>query len=208
MRKGTMPAYIDPYQRVYLGFSEMETAENDGIYTLHSTLSGKYKVLKITTPNPDEYILAEIRLKEGFEAALTEGDSKGGVIFWHIDESVNREWFMKAQCVSSNLPNGARHDLGNAIRLRNMFEEIKDENGNFIKYGPYYKMDRAIADDPFFYKSDDPRTAIYDSSHYCGAATHSYGLNHFPEGVSRDWKLVAEVLDEPGAQMRIKITRG
>jgi hypothetical protein len=90
-----------------------------------------------------------------------------------------------------------------------MFEEITDENGNFIKYGPYYKMDnKLIADDPFFYKSDDPKTAIYDSSLYCGAATLSYGLNHFPEGVSHDWKLVVEVLDEPGAEMRIKIKRG
>ncbi len=206
---GAMPSYMDPYQRIFLGFSEQETAEKDGIYTLYSTLSGKYKVLKITTPNPDEYILAEVRLKEGFESELTGGNSKGGIIFWHIDESVNREWFMKAQCVSSNLPNGVRHDLGNAVRLRNMFEEIKDDDGNFMKYGPCYKMDnKTIADDPFFYKSDDPKTAIYDSSLYCGAASLSYGLNHFPEGVSRDWKLVVEVLDEPGAEMRVKITRG
>ncbi len=209
MRGGTMPAYIDPYQRLYLGFSEEEIAEEDGVYTLYSTMSGKYKVLKITTPNSDEYILAEVRLKEGFEAALTEGDSKGGVVFWHIDENINKEWFLKAQCVSSNRPDGRpRHDLGNAVRVRNMFEEIRDENSNFVKYGPCYTLEKGIANDPFFYKSDDPKTAIYDSSWYCGAASGSYSLNNFPEGVSHDWKLVVEVLDEPGSEMRIKIKRG
>ena len=207
--KGRMPTYIDPYQRLYLGFAEEEIAEEDGIYTLHSTMSGKYKVLKITTPNPDEYFFAEIRLKEGFEAALTDGDSKGGVIFWHIDEKVNKEWFLKAQCVSSNRPDGnPRHDLGNAVHIRNTFEEIKDENGKLIRYGNCFAMERAIADDPFFYRSDDPATALYDSSMFCGAASGSYSLNHFPDGVSKEWKLVVEVLDEPGAEMRIKITRG
>jgi hypothetical protein len=147
-------------------------------------------------------------LKEGFEEALTEGDSKGGVIFWHIDESINREWFTKAQCVSSNLPDGKRHDLGNAVLLRNMFEEIRDESGNFLKYGPYFKMDRGMCDDPFFYKSNDPKTAIFDSSWYCGAASRSYSLNHFPDGVSPDWRLIIQVLDEPGAEMRIRIKRG
>ena len=208
MRNSTRPAYLDPYQRVYLGFAEETVAEEDGVYTLHSTLSGKYGVLRIPTPNPDEYFLAEIRLKEGFEEALTEGDSKGGVIFWHIDESVNRKWFLKAQCVSSNLPDGKRHDLGNAVLLRNMFEEIRDENGNFLRYGPYFKMDRGMCEDPFFYKSDDPETARFDSSLYCGAASNSYSLNHYPDGVSPDWKLEAEVLDEPGAQMRVRIKRG
>ncbi len=206
---GRLPTYIDPYQRLYLGFAEEEVAETDGVYTLYSTMSGKYKVLKITTPNPDEYFFAEVRLKEGFESDLTDGDSKGGVIFWHIDESINREWFFKAQCVSSNRPEGRpRHDLGNAVHIRNTFEEIKDENGKLLRYGNCFSMEKAIADDPFFYRSDDPATALYDSSMFCGAASGSYSLNHFPEGVSKDWKLVVEVLDEPGAEMRIKITRG
>ncbi len=209
MENGKMPGYIDPYQRLYLGFSEEEVAKEDGVYTLYSTCSGKYKVLKIETPNPKEYFYAELRLKEGFESALTPGDSKGGVIFWHIDENVNDEWFLKAQCVSSNRPNGnPRHDLGNAVHVRNMFTEIIDENGNFVKYGPCYNLEKGYCEDPFFYKSEDPRTSLYDSSHFCGAASESYSLNQFPEGVSSDWKLTVEVLDKPGQEMRIKIKRG
>jgi hypothetical protein len=89
-----------------------------------------------------------------------------------------------------------------------MFEEIRDDDENFVKYGPYFTMDRGMCDDPFFYKSEAPETAIFNSSCYCGAASNSYSLNRFPDGVSRDWKLTAEVLDEPGAQMRVKIKRG
>lgn len=204
---GKMPSYIDPYQRIYLEWAEEEVAEADGVYTLHSTLSGKYKVLRVNTPDPDQYFLLEIRLKEGFEAKLTEGDSLGGVVVWQIDEKINGEWFMKAQCVSSNRPNGERHDLGNAIRLRNMFTEIKDEAGNFVKYGNLYSV-KNISEDPFFYASEDESTAVFDSSLYCGAASESYSLNRFPEGVSKDWKLRVEVLDAPSAEMRVRITRG
>ena len=208
MEYGKMPAYIDPYQRLYLGFSEEEVAEEDGVYTLYSTCSGKYKILKITTPDPKEYFLAEVRLKEGFESALTPGDSKGGVIFWHIDEDINDEWFLKAQCVSSNLPEGKRHDLGNAVHIRNMYPEIVGEKGEFLRYGNLFTIERGFCEDPFFYKSEDPRTSLYDSSHFCGAASLSYSLNSFPEGVPYTWKLTVEVLDEPGQEMRIQIKRG
>ena len=208
MEGGSKPAYIDPYQRLYLGFSEEEVAEEDGVYTLHSTRSGKYKVLKITTPDPKEYFLAEVRLKEGFESALTPGDSKGGVIFWHIDEDINDEWFLKAQCVSSNRPNGQHHDLGNAVHVRNMFSKVVDGEGRLLKYGPHFALERAFCEDPFYYKSEDPETSLYDSSKFCGAASFSYSLNSFPEDVPYTWKLVVEVLDEPGDEMRIQITRG
>jgi hypothetical protein len=85
-------------------------------------------------------------------------------------------------------------------------EEIRDENGNFVKFGPLYDdtMKDAI---PFFYKSEDPATAVFNSRDYCGAASLSYSLNSFPEGVSKNWNLRVEVLDEPGAKMKIKITR-
>ena len=60
---------------------------------------------------------------------------------------------------------------------------------------------------PFFYKSDDEATSAFDSNKYCGAASLSYSLNNFPDGVSDKFNLHIDVLDEAGAQMRIKITR-
>ena len=148
----------------------------------------------------------EIVCKEGFEKYITDDESNGGVVVWHIDDAINEKWFLKAQCVSSNKPDGKRHDLGNALLPREGFSKITDENGNFVKFGPMY------ADDsqkyiPFFYKSDDEATSSFDSNKYCGAASLSYSLNNFPEGVSDKFNLHIDVLDEAGAQMRIKITR-
>ncbi len=203
---GNTPTYMDPYQRLLFGWISQSEANEDGIYTLYSTMTGKCNVVKIPTPNPDEYFLCEIRLKEGFEKYLTDDDSKGGIVVWHIDEKINEEWFWKAQCVSSNRPGGKRHDLGVQIRPRQGMEKIYDKRGNFVKFGPLYADDGEPAI-PFFYKSEDPTTAVFDSRDYCGAASLSYSLNEFPEGVSPDWNLNIEVLDEPGSEMRIKITR-
>lgn len=206
IKDGNMPTYIDPYQRIYFGWTDVITADEDGIYTLKSVMTGD-RVLKVPTPNPDEYFLFEIRLKKGFEEFITNDESAGGVVVYHIDEGVNREWFLRAQCVSSNRPEGKRHDLGNALKPRRGMEEIKDENGKLIRFGPLYSAEKTEGD-PFFYKSDDPKTSVFDSAMYCGAASESYSLNSFPEGVSKDWHLVAEVLDPAGDEMRVRITRG
>lgn len=205
--EGNTPSYLDPYHRVYFGWAEETIADKDGIYTAYSTLSGKYNVLKVTTPNPNEYFICEVRLKEGYDKYIDGNpDTKGGILVWHIDEKINEEWFLKAQCVSSNRPNGKRHDLGNAIRPRQGLEKITDENGNFVKYGPLYADDGGVYD-PFFYHSNDEETSTFKSELYCGAASLSYSLNEFPEGVSENFKVHIEVLDEPGNEMRIKVQK-
>lgn len=203
---GNSPSYIDPYQRLIFGWSDELQANEDGIYTLYSQMTGKGNIVKIPTPNPDEYFLCEIRLKKGFEKHLTDDEATGGVAVWHIDDKVNDEWFWKAQAVSSNRPNGKRHDLGVQIRPRQGMETICDKDGNFIKFGPLYADNNANAI-PYFYRSEDPATAIFDSNKYCGAASLSYSLNSFPKGVSESWNLRIEVLDEAGDEMKIKITR-
>lgn len=206
LNSGKSPSYIDAYQRIYFGWADVVTAEEDGVYTLYSTLSGKFNIVKIPSPNPKEYFLCEIRLKEGFEKYLTNDETLGGVIIWHIDENINDQWFLKAQCVSSNRPDGKRHDLGNAILPREGFERINDENGDFIKFGPLY-ADDGVPAIPYFYKSEDSATSSFDSNKYCGAASLSYSLNSFPDGICKNWNLHIDVLDKAGAEMRIKITR-
>lgn len=144
IKDGNMPTYIDPYQRIYFGWTDVITADEDGIYTLKSVMTGD-RVLKVPTPNPDEYFLFEIRLKKGFEEFITGDESHGGVVVYHIDEGVNREWFLRAQCVSSNRPEGKRHDLGNALKPRCGMEEIKDDDGKFLRFGPLYSAEKQRA---------------------------------------------------------------
>ena len=97
---GAYPTYLDPYHRIYLGWAE-EVVVGDGIYTISSTLTGKYAVLRVNTPDPDEYYLIEVRIKEGFESKLTDGDSKGGIMIWHIDEALNRRYFVEGSASTS-----------------------------------------------------------------------------------------------------------
>ena len=84
-----MPSYLDPFQRIRLGWAESVTVE-DGVYTICSTCTGDYVALRVNTPDPDEYYLIEIRLQEGCEEKLTSGSMPGGIMVWHIDEGITR----------------------------------------------------------------------------------------------------------------------
>ena len=109
LANGTRPAYLDPYHRIYLGWADYEVVE-DGVYTISSTLTDQYKILRVNTPDPGEYYLIEIRLKEGFESKLTGGDSKGGIMVWHIDEDLCDRFFVEGSASTSTALNGVRHD--------------------------------------------------------------------------------------------------
>ena len=92
---GTSPSNIDAYLSCDLGFVNSETVI-DGEYTLYSRQSskGEYNVLKINTPNPQEYYLVENRYSKAspdYFDALSDGQK--GIVIWHIDE----------QSVSSNM---------------------------------------------------------------------------------------------------------
>lgn len=201
---GATPGYLDPYHRIYFGWADVCEVNEDGEYTLYSTLSGKYNVLKVNTINENEFFYCEIRLKEGFESKLDDLETKGGIIVWHIDEKINEEWFLKAQCVSSNRPNGQRHDLGNAIKPREGMEKLFDKDGNFEKFGPLY-ADDGVLYDPYFYKSDKEETSTFKSELYCGAASGEYSLNEFPDANKKDFCVHIEVLSEPGNEMKVKV---
>jgi hypothetical protein len=74
-RRRRAPAFVDPYQRIYFGWSDVIEATDDGVYTVTEVTHGD-KILKIPTPNPDEYFLCEVRLKKGFERKLTKGEER------------------------------------------------------------------------------------------------------------------------------------
>jgi M6 family metalloprotease-like protein len=88
---GETPVPLDPWSRIFLGFIEPMVVTQPGEYKLYAASTGKYNILKIPTPNPDEYYLIENRQLEGYYRALENEIKSGGIAIWHIDESVIRD---------------------------------------------------------------------------------------------------------------------
>ncbi len=192
---GAYPTYLDPYHRVYLGWAE-EVVVGDGVYTISSTLTDKYTVLRVNTPDPDEYYLIEVRLKEGFESKLTDGDSKGGIMVWHIDEALNRRYFVEGSASTSTAVSGSRHDPA----IVPLFRTGYDVAGRY--------MTDTTPNDPFYYYSDDISTAVFDSGNFRSVTNGTQSFNSYPktwEG-NQNYNLHIEVLSAPGQEMTIKIT--
>lgn len=86
---GSTPTYFDPMHSIMLGFEKEQTVI-DGEYTLYSRESekGDYNIVRVNTPNPDEYYLIENRYstsKSLFDNTLVGSE---GIVVWHIDESI------------------------------------------------------------------------------------------------------------------------
>lgn len=191
---GKTPTYLDPYQRVKIGWAEEEVV-TDGTYTLYSTLTGKYKVLRVNTPDPDEYFLIEVRMKEGFERNLTKG-GKGGIMVWHIDEGINRKFFSIGQADSCVPSNGKSHDPG----IVSLWREGYDRYGR--------KVTTKTPNDPYYYASDDPATAVCNTINYISVMGNSPSLNSYPANWTgaKNFNIKIEALSEPGQEMKVKIT--
>ena len=195
---GAYPTYLDPYQRIYLGWAEEKVVE-DGVYTISSTLTDKYVVLRVNTPDPGEYYLIEVRLKEGFEAKLTGGDSAGGIMVWHIDEDLNKKYFVQGSASTSHSLNGKRHDPSIVPLFREGYDDAGQYMSNTSPYDPFY-----------YYDENDLTKAIFDSGKYHSVINGTQSLNSYP----KDWEgkenynLHIEVLSAPGSEMTIKITSG
>ncbi len=198
LASGTRPAYLDPYHRIYLGWAEYETV-GDGVYTLHSTMTDKYKILRVNTPDPGEYYLIEIRLKEGFESALTSGGSKGGIMVWHIDQDLCDRFFVEGSASTSTALKGERHDPA----IVPLFSEGYDAEGR-------YMADTSPYDPFYYYDPENLEKAVFDSGNFRSVTNGTQSLNSYPadwEG-PENYNLHIEVLSEPGQEMTIKITSG
>ena len=193
---GAYPTYLDPYHRIYLGWAE-EVVVGDGVYTISSTLTDKYTVLRVNTPDPDEYYLIEVRLKEGFEAKLTDGNAKGGIMVWHIDEALNRKYFVEGSASTSTAVAGKRHDPA----IVPLFRVGYDAAGR-------YMTDTTPSDPFYYYNEDDPGAAVFDSGKFHSVTNGTQSFNSYPKGWDgkENYNLHIEVLSEPGQEMTIKIT--
>ena len=193
---GSMPAYLDPYHRIYLGWAE-EKVVGDGVYTISSTTTNNYVVLRVNTPDPGEYYLVEIRLKTGFEEKLTSGNSKGGIMVWHIDDDLNRRYFFEGSASTSTSLNGKRHDPA----IVPLFRTGYDAEGRY--------MTTTNPSDPFYYyDAADPSKAVFESGKFRSVTNGYQSLNSYPKSWEGDknYNLRIEVLSAPGEEMTIKIS--
>ena len=198
LSSGKRPAYLDPYHRIYLGWADYEVVE-DGVYTLHSTMTDKYKILRVNTPDPGEYYLIEIRLKEGFESNLTSGSAKGGIMIWHIDQDLCDRFFVEGSASTSTALNGVRHDPA----IVPLFSEGYDGEGRY--------MANTSPSDPFYYYDpENLEKAVFDSGNFRSVTNGTQSLNSYPENWEgpENYNLHIEVLSAPGQEMTIKITSG
>ena len=89
----TLPTPLDAWSRVILGWVTPTVSDETGIYTLTAqdyTDNTGYHVLRINTQNPGEYYLMENRAVAKWDAPMTQeyNTDNGGLLLWHIDDSV------------------------------------------------------------------------------------------------------------------------
>ena len=196
LSKGSMPAYLDPFHRIYLGWAEYKTV-GDGVYTISSTTTNNYVILRVNTPDPMEYYLVEIRLKTGFEEKLTSGISKGGIMVWHIDKTLTDRYFVEGSASTSTSLNGSRHDPA----IVPLFRVGYDAEGRY--------MTTTNPADPFYYyDAADPSKAVFESGKFRSVTKGVQSLNSYPSSWEGDknYNLRIEVLSEPGEEMTVKIS--
>ena len=202
---GNYPCYEDPYHRVYLGWADEVTVNGDGKtevkdleVTLNSTLSGGYQVVRINTPDPNEYFYVEIRLREGYDQKLPT-QTNGGILVWHIDDSINNKYFKSGMASSSYISSGDRdrHDSGIVPLFR---LDAWNTIGTLIT--------SQSPSDPYYYLSEDESTSVFDSYYYHSFMTGSTSLNSYPLNYDHDgvFNLHIEVVSAPSDSMKIKIT--
>jgi M6 family metalloprotease-like protein len=92
--QGQTPVLMSAYCRLLIGFSDARTAVGTGTASTLTQVSDSSNVtdmVRINTPNAQQYFLVENRQLTGFDAGLSYylgAPSGGGLAVWHIDTSV------------------------------------------------------------------------------------------------------------------------
>jgi len=188
---GGKPSHLDPFTMTSectgYGFYAAQNVMEDGEYTLYSKTSSKgtYNIIKLNTPNPDEYYLIENRyVSPDYEGEAFDEygiSDKQGIVIWHVDEgSFSRAGANNA--TSKKDPTLAVYATNSTVIARSY--------GNFpVAFGKSVKVFN-----PTEYKFP------YSGTWYTTAGRDA-------EKVAEAMKnLRVEVVSEPGEEMKIKVT--
>jgi len=93
---GSIIPEFDPWSKIKLGIVKPQLIEETGEYSVFSKSTGKYNVLKVETENPEEYFLIENKILDGRDFTIANyTEKKGGILIYHIDESIINEKHLK-----------------------------------------------------------------------------------------------------------------
>ena len=175
---GSSPSSLDPYYGVDYGFADLITANSSQTeYTLYSHSTGKYNVLRINTPNPNEYYLVENRYggelsydKNGLHANA----DTDGILVWYINELSMKNYVR---------PNngGEGHDIGITI--------LSPEGGL-----------SGDIDNPVY----SSKTESFDNHKYSFQTTGTWYVLLTKEQ-AENFHITIDFLSEPGDEMKIKV---
>ena len=184
--KGQSPSNFDPYHLTVYGLYDYTNVGN-GEYTLYSRQSkkGTYNILKISTPDPMEYYLVENRYfdnsSEHFDSQ-TNYDGTRGIVIWHVDQGIaDSGRAMEGMTINTPSKNG---EIGVAALAPATVEAPRNpaSSGVFNKAGLVFDC-HAYAfpgSGTWYTRMSDEQAALFD--------------------------LHIEILDNPGHEMKIKVT--
>jgi M6 family metalloprotease-like protein/uncharacterized repeat protein (TIGR02543 family) len=143
---GSTPSHFDPYILSEFGFVAPEMVTADGVYTLYSKASseGDYNVIKIPTPNPNEYFLIENRFSSIKDGSAFDNGISQGILIWHIDETIHRKTAMTCNtsahgydpAVVVYAPISVAGNKGNVLSAYNAFRTTHPTYPNYAFFDP------------------------------------------------------------------------
>ncbi len=184
---GESPSNFDPYHLTVYGLMNYENV-SDGTYTLYSRQSGKgtYNILKISTPNPNEYYLIENRYfdesSDHFDATSWQIPVNPAILIWHVDQGLADAGRAGAGMRINS--KGTNADIGVAA----LAPKEEGDNWNPATPGTFNKKGQ-----------------IFDCRAYQfpGSGTWNTSLS---DAEAENYHLKIEILSEPGHEMSIKVT--
>lgn len=155
-KSGDTPLEFSPWSRITLGFTDPKIVKTSGIYEVYSKGSGKYNVLKVPI-NENEYFLIENRDFTRYDEPLSKYSKSGGIMIWHIDESVINNGIFD-NIVNDN-ENHKGVDIEESDQVRVGYSQL-DKEATVYNYDPYYRASGV----KLFNNSTVPSSKAYDNT--------------------------------------------
>lgn len=135
-RPGAKPIELSAWSRSILDFVEAEVVDENGIYNLYTTKTGKYNSIKIDI-NENEYLLIENKNYDSNGNVLNKDALSSGILIWHINNEVINDKYLDNTVNSDENNKGV--DLIEADETTFKFSKLDAEFDDRDFY-PFFKL--------------------------------------------------------------------